>query len=316
MTNLSLLFHKLYYEQLGNDRKEANEKTVFENAVERCNEKLFSADFIHGRDFQACEIPGVSCLRMKTKYPGLLIGTGYPHGSGQADDDIKCGFSFDFVSGQPYIPGSSVKGVLRSYFSEQPKAVAEIAGISEKNVKDLETDIFDGGDTFLDAVLYDGDRGNHVIGADYITPHSENTKNPIPIHIIKVLPDVRFEFRFIVRDFEKDGFVFGKERKTELFQTLLTLFGIGAKTNVGYGMLEPDDSIPSERRTAVRTSNPVQNASRRPVQNAGRPAQSAERTQESAPEKVKCPNCGYFNFNYSRQGRKNTYCKKCNGRLS
>ncbi len=249
MINLNLLFHKIYYDRIGQDS--------FENEVKNNNARIFNAVFVNETDFRKCEIPDVLTFRMKTKYPGLLIGIGYSHGSGRADDDIKCGFSFDYVSGQPYIPGSSVKGVLHSYFTNHPEAIAAIAKIPKEVVKDLETDIFNGGDVFLDAVLYDGDKQNRVLGEEYLTPHSsgnddltdrvKQTKNPIPIHIMKVLPDVRFEFRFLVSDFIKDGFTFTREQKRELFRTLLALFGIGAKTNVGYGILESDDSAPHPR---------------------------------------------------------------------
>lgn len=306
MTNLNLLFHKIYYNEIGND--------IFENAVEACNAKLFDAEFIHQRDFQKCEIEDAVRFRMKTQYPGLLIGIGYPHGSGRADDDIKCGFSFDYVSGQPYISGSSVKGVLRSHFETHPDAVAALANIPQAEVKNLESNIFENSDIFLDAVLYDGDQGNHILGADYITPHSAPTKNPIPIHIMKVLPGVRFEFRFITADYRTDSFVFKKEQKTELFKTLLAFFGIGAKTNIGYGILKPDDSLPVSRPTSVR--HRVQNQNTGTPQNVG----SANRIGHPAScapssEKVRCPKCGYNNFKFNLSGRKNQYCRNCNQSL-
>jgi len=239
MENLNLLFHKIYYNQIGTN--------AFSHAVEECNRKFLNSVFVHTNDFQICEIPNVSSFRMKTKYPGLLIGVGYSHGSGRADDDIKCGFSFDYVSGQPYIPGSSVKGVLRSIFKDHPEAIAEILNISLETVTKLETNIFDHSDVFLDAVLYDGDAQNHILDNEYITPHSDVTKSPVPLHIMKVLPDVRFEFRFIVSDLNLDEFTFTKEQKKELFKTLLELFGVGAKTNVGFGALECDESAPRAR---------------------------------------------------------------------
>src|SRR5690554_3416875 len=48
-----------------------------------------------------------------TTYPGLLIGSGYQHESG-GENEFKIGFFFDYTTGLPQIPGSSVKGVLRS----------------------------------------------------------------------------------------------------------------------------------------------------------------------------------------------------------
>lgn len=52
---------------------------------------------------------------LKTTYPGLLIGTGLNHGV-NSKEDIKVGFQFDYTTGLPYIPGSSIKGALRSVF--------------------------------------------------------------------------------------------------------------------------------------------------------------------------------------------------------
>jgi len=60
-------------------------------------------------------------FHLKTTYPGLLCGTGYTHDS-NAKGDIKIGFYFDHTTGQPVIPGSSIKGVLKSMFeNEQDK---------------------------------------------------------------------------------------------------------------------------------------------------------------------------------------------------
>jgi CRISPR-associated protein Cmr6 len=54
-------------------------------------------------------------FKLKTIYPGLLCGSGYAHDT-KAMGDFKIGFFFDHTSGQPIIPGSSVKGVCRSVF--------------------------------------------------------------------------------------------------------------------------------------------------------------------------------------------------------
>ncbi|MFN8243892.1 MAG: type III-B CRISPR module RAMP protein Cmr6 [Ferruginibacter sp.] len=52
-----------------------------------------------------------------TTYPGLLIGTGYTHQSDN-EGEYKLGFYFDYTCGIPCIPGSSVKGTLRSVFPQ------------------------------------------------------------------------------------------------------------------------------------------------------------------------------------------------------
>ncbi len=105
-----------------------------------------------------------------TTYPGLLIGTGYTHEKKNDEDAFKIGFFFDYTSGMPIIPGSSVKGLLRSAFPQRviiPKKVTtnqiekenwikEIlknkCGITEDvDVDELEREIFDGARKKLDS---------------------------------------------------------------------------------------------------------------------------------------------------------------------
>ena len=58
-------------------------------------------------------------------YPGLLIGIGNTNlyimkKESVNNKDFKClGFTLDYVTGMPYIPGSAVKGLLWSVFMEK-----------------------------------------------------------------------------------------------------------------------------------------------------------------------------------------------------
>ena len=222
MQNLNLLYNKLYYDDVDVTKKIIKEK--FNNKV----------------DYKKSDV-AKHTFYMKTNYPGLLIGSGNPHATNAKDNDaFKNGFSFDYTTGQPYIPGSSVKGILRSCFENG--IAGEVLGFDKDQLSKLEKEIFDGSDVFLDAVIYDSDKTGHILGEDYITPHSVETKNPVPIKILKVLPDVKWEFRFIL----KDGTI-KAEQKRDLFRDLLELFGVGAKTNVGYGVLSTTDATISEK---------------------------------------------------------------------
>jgi CRISPR-associated protein Cmr6 len=58
---------------------------------------------------------GCKSFNLYTTYPGLIIGTGYAHQTGM-QGEMKLGLSFDHTTGLPTIPGSSVKGMLRSFF--------------------------------------------------------------------------------------------------------------------------------------------------------------------------------------------------------
>lgn len=71
------------------------------------------------------ELPGLQqntskFFILKTTYPGLLLGAGYGHEI-SAKGEFKLGFFFDYTSGLPIIPGSSIKGVLRSVFPNYKK---------------------------------------------------------------------------------------------------------------------------------------------------------------------------------------------------
>lgn len=85
-------------------------------------------------------------------------------------------------------------------------------------------------DIFHDVYFYEGNKEGIFLGTDYITPHSNPLKNPIPIKFLKILPNVKIKFQFDLKDN-----LISKELKKELFKKILLDFGIGAKTNVGYG---------------------------------------------------------------------------------
>lgn len=245
MRNLNLLFNKLYFQDIMYDEKEDK---ITAGSVADNNDLLFSSKFKSYKkdeehDFIPCPIKDAKKIRLKTTYPGLLAGVGYPHDAMNNDDAIKMGFSFDYTSGQPYIPGSTFKGVLRSAFRNQPKAVCEIMNAVLKdrtfttdNVARLEDELFEDGDIFLDAVVTKGDANGRLVGGDFITPHPDVIKNPGPIiHMLRILPGVTFEFRFVSR--AKTTSELTAEEKTTLYKALLMIFGIGAKTNLGYGKL-------------------------------------------------------------------------------
>lgn len=250
MKNLNLIFNKIYYSEintvnfddLDSEIPGRKEKAVedLSSAINRHNLEICSVSFDHEKDYKKIrknleEIAPQSFL-METMYPGFIIGSGNPHCAQLCSNDINNGFSFDYVTGQPYIPGSSVKGVLRSCFRDFPDAVDEILKniFPERTLStdELEKEIFDGNDIFFDAVIYDGDKQGKILGTDYITPHPSETKEPRPILILKLLPEVCLKFFFRLND----GLLTAEE-KTELFITILSVFGAGAKTNTGYGRL-------------------------------------------------------------------------------
>jgi len=75
------------------------------------------------------------------------------------------------------------------------------------------------------------------LDSDFITPHGDKPLlNPTPLPFLKILPGVTFEFRFKLNENKiLDKRLLSVDQKLLLFTKLLLLYGIGAKTNVGYG---------------------------------------------------------------------------------
>ena len=178
-------------------------------------------------------------------YPGLVTGIGINHET-KIKGEFKLGMHFDWTYGMPVIYGSTVKGVLRSYFKDfyTPQE-------GEPSIEDAFDDIFEGGsksiydrDIFFDAVITSPDDKGRILCSDSITPHGDNPlKNPIPLTFLKIAPGCKLEFRFklvpttiIKKDDTQQKLSI--ERKKALFHHILTTVGIGAKTNVGYGQLK------------------------------------------------------------------------------
>lgn len=117
--NNSLWYYKRYYADQGDEyikwevggKNDANEK-IFQ----RRNKALFASLFpIEQALPWAYPTSGLTTIDLLTTYPGLLLGSGIAHGTGQLGE-LKLGFFFDHTTGLPVIAGSSVKGVLRSVF--------------------------------------------------------------------------------------------------------------------------------------------------------------------------------------------------------
>ncbi len=174
-------------------------------------------------------------ISLKTSYPGLLAGVGMLHQIG-AENEFSLGFNFDYVTGVPYIPGSTVKGVLRSAF-ENESLIQALLDNTDVDVNALKIQIFEGeenGDVFFDA--FPEKSGSSYMAEDFITPHGNDlTKNPTPIMFVKVKPDVVFKFCFRLKDYSDEKTTVTAAQKQKLFEDIIKLLGMGAKTNVGYG---------------------------------------------------------------------------------
>jgi CRISPR-associated protein Cmr6 len=218
---------------------------------------------------------GNTNFQLFTTYPGLLVGSGYSHET-KSTGDASIGFYFDYTTGLPCIPGSSVKGVLKSMFENKTditngEALANLhfildeiieagkepafwqafkASLSVEKIQALKIEIFgdddnDGKDVFFDAAI-DKSKLKDIkfMDSDFITVHFKNIlQNPTPIQFLKVLPSIAFSFNFKLYDnYYNNALVLDIKHKEILFKQILLTIGIGAKTNVGYGQFKESNT--------------------------------------------------------------------------
>lgn len=232
-------------------------------------EQVKSAISVNSDVLEVLRSADYSVVNMRVQAPGLLIGSGLAHGLPGSEEDVKTGLQFDYTSGLPVIPGSSVKGVIRSAFptikedkeqSNEADAeklnyikslIADIPefsslGLEDKDILELGNQMFNHGDIFADALLVGyGTRTkqqspvNQVLAEDYITPHTGGSlAQPVPIKIVKVTPGVTFAFCFKFNETKIGAKVVSASMKKALCAAILQELGVGAKTNVGYGVLK------------------------------------------------------------------------------
>ena len=180
-------------------------------------------------------IKNTQTFELTTTYPGLLVGSGYNHPKLKENkDDFQLGFFFDHTTGLPLISGSSIKGALKAVFSH-PEFVEDVY---HKDVTDKLKYLFEEQKViFYDAfIVKTANKDKKIFGSDYITSHFSDKPNgefkePQPIKFLKILPEVTFRFQFKFLD-AKDAIYL------DLFKEIIQDFGLGAKTNTGYGKFE------------------------------------------------------------------------------
>lgn len=209
----------------------------------------FYKDEAYGKDIESFrleenyetlfKIDGAKSFELTTTYPGLLVGSGYNHPKlKENDDDFQLGFFFDHTTGLPIISGSSIKGLIRSVFPQKDDKYYEEKirflkqeysyTFDEKSIEDF----FDNNAEviFYDAYIASTDNTSKAIfGSDYITSHYSDEENgelksPNPIKFLKILPSVTFNFQYKCSN-----------QELEFFKSIILDFGLGAKTNTGYG---------------------------------------------------------------------------------
>lgn len=200
-------------------------------------------------------------MKMKSDTP-LLVG----QSEGALASIFEVGTVFDMVYGLPFIPGSSIKGTVRSFVSSLCKELGE--GTRSK-CDELVNHLFgppEGGVgevIFFDAYPVGVDDGVYsIIKPDIITPHYYSGGKPIrnelevqpnPIKHVSISEGVHFGFIVAIRHSERRAFKTRKEIEelgeildlgnnwvtvlASLVAGALRIEGVGSRTTKGYGML-------------------------------------------------------------------------------
>lgn len=250
--NFGYWYYREYFDTINLDSKGI--VTNFSTFNKGQNDKLIKGATLPPYDNEN-DIEDVTSFELKTCYPGLLCGVGYHHEinkpadekgkkgkkvEGDKEDDApevyNLGMYFDYTSGLPVIPGSSIKGMLRSAIEEWD-FLADYKPNNGVTREEIIKTVFEGKglsiydrDIFLDAIPIRVD--NKLFGEDYITHHPTPLQNPNPVRFLRVNPGVTYQFRFILRNNDNG---LKADFKEDLFKAIICTFGLGAKTNVGYG---------------------------------------------------------------------------------
>lgn len=317
--NMNYIFNVEYFEGLDFKNISNNDN---ESLLARKNEEIFGFKFprresVLGEGEKKGDYRGFS---LYTLYPGLLIGIGNPHDVAVAGA-LKCGFTFDYVTGLPYITGSTLKGMLRAYFpiikdaeegTEDHGKAELIKGLFEpkkENLKvlKLKENMFENQDIFIGGFPVLSEE-QALLEMEFITPHKEKFKNPNPISLVKVKPGVRFEFLFVFKDYKDPDtgeIIVTADEKLKLCKELLLLMGIGAKTNVGFGRFAKDEPKKNKLIESQQDKSTPKNHNAQKGNNYQGMSKSSE--------PPKCKNKGCNNVVTFNKGRNmyNTYCQNC-----
>lgn len=210
--NLGWLYYKEYYEGLDKVLKNNPSKDSIALFFKEKREEFLTKSRVKFEEWNYADtLTGASSFPLVTTYPGLIIGISNIHRSLGEKSEIKLGLQFDYTTGLPYIPGSSVKGTIRSMFpyslGETPKNkfvdkeeyrkerfgyIRELFKgqdygngnecLTDREIQALEFDIFTNSDgekafesgkrdLFLDAFPDVSQKETKLLDVDYVTPH-------------------------------------------------------------------------------------------------------------------------------------------------
>jgi CRISPR-associated protein Cmr6 len=235
--NLSLRYYKLADMYQSGFDETKKDRSVFFRAVQG-----FSARQEYSLAFATRQkhLELIGTVFTLTAAKRLLFGVGYSH-------PLEIGFTFDWTTGLPIIPGSSLKGVARN-FAEENKQRCQVDDALIDKVFGPENGEHAGQIIFFPAhPCLEAEQ--EFLDLDVMTPHyapyyqkpQENPPadwyNPVPLHFLTVRAGIKYCFRLADRFNHGWKEVDSPILKTakQLLKSALIEQGVGAKTSVDYG---------------------------------------------------------------------------------
>ena len=232
--NLSLYWDKYTFIQFRNDFLEDKKQEIPFKILEKLKKTDINIAINHikeQRNNLKEKFKDKVIFDLELKLNGrLLVGSGSP-------SILEVGMTFSRNYGVPMIPSSALKGCFSHYcikekiFNDEEFKVIfgeDLSSESENNRGNV---------VFLDAfptskVVFELDIVNNHFQRYYMDGEIPNDwYNPVPVHYLTITNSV---FRFTAISMDKISSELSSKIKTE-FIKMLSSYGIGSKTNYGYG---------------------------------------------------------------------------------
>ena len=192
----------------------------------------------------------------------LVLGLGLPH-------PTETGFLFDRLTGLPYLPGSSLKGLARAAAVAVQRGELEVPlerkEYWEKNFDRLfgpsdtatasrkgELLFHDSFPTTPPSLVVDILNPHYTSHFDDLTKPPADWHNPIPVYFLAIEPGCTFQlfvgFRSLKEGYRLSDTVETRQQINALLGLAFDYLGAGAKTSSGYGFLQRSSAPQSGRK--------------------------------------------------------------------
>ncbi len=207
------------------------------------NEALFRRLIKQQKEVAENLFPKTCVKKFSTKWR-LAVGLG-------GASVYETSMTLHHVYGFPYIPASSIKGVLRSYITLKCFGDEEKTALKDKDFVEIfgssaaekigENNVGIGAITFFDAFPVSAPSVEpdimNVHYRDYYnnTGAPTDTQDPLPVSFLTVKKNTPFQF---IIGAKKHNLMFQGKQLGDWLREALSEHGIGAKTAVGYGYMQ------------------------------------------------------------------------------